>query len=164
MLQPKKVFNQIYDQYIDKIYRFIFFKVSSLEITQDLTSEVFLRFWQCLESGTEIENHRAFLYQIARNLVIDYYRKKNQAQFVSFEDIQIKDAKIDIENQANFDSEMNRVHQALFKLKPEYQEVIVWHYLDDFSVKEIANLVNKSENAVRLIIHRALKQLRDIIP
>ena len=163
--KPEKIFKQIYDQYIDKIYRFIFLKVSSKETAQDLASEAFLRFWQTLDSPTQINNPRAFLYQIVRNLVIDHYREKGQAQFVPFENIVVKDLNpgIDLEKQAILTSDMQEIHQALTGLKQEYQDAIIFYYLDEFSVPEIAEIMNKSENAVRVTIHRALNSLRALI-
>jgi len=160
--KPEKIFKQVYDKYIDKIYRFIFLKVSSKEIAQDLASEAFLRFWQTLESPTEIQNPRAFLYQVVRNLVIDHYREKARTQFVPIENIVVKDQnpEIDLEKQAILTSDMQEIHQALTGLKQEYQDAIIFYYLDEFSVPEIAEIMNKSENAVRVVIHRALQALR----
>lgn len=155
-----KIFTEIYDQYVDKVFRFIFLKVSSQEISQDLCSEVFLRYWKSLNLGTQIENPRAFLYQIARNLVIDHYREKDRAKLVSLENIKIEAPNIDLEKQTDLVSEINQVEKGLRQLKQDYQDVLIWHYLDDLSVSEIAEMMNKAENAVRVTIHRALKELR----
>ncbi len=81
----KKTFSAIYDKYINKIYRFVFIKVNSQEIAEDLTSETFLRGWEAYKKASnphrqKIDNPSAFLYQIARNLVIDQYREKGRFQ------------------------------------------------------------------------------------
>lgn len=161
----RKEFSKIYDQYIDKIYRFIYFKVNSEEITKDLCSEAFLRGWEVFKnqesSDEKIENPSAFLYQIARNLVIDFYRKKGQAQIVPAEYVRIIDPRVDLEERANKSSEFYQVKQALSNLKDDYQEVIVLRYLDDLPVPEIAKIMDKSENAVRVMLHRALKALKN---
>ena len=161
MQNPKKLFNKTYNQHVEKIYRFIFLKVGSQEVAQDLTSEVFLKFWQKLNSkNSEVENPKAFLYQIAKNLVIDHYREKNQARLVSVEKLTINDPNIDLEKDAYLTSEMREVQKALSNLKEDYQDVIIWYYLDELSISEIAEILQRSENAVRLMIHRALKILR----
>ena len=80
MANKRKEFGKIYDKYIDKIYRFIFLKVSSEDVTKDLCSETFLRGWEAFQDEKKIDNIQAFLYQIARNLVIDHYREKGRAQ------------------------------------------------------------------------------------
>lgn len=159
----KKEFSKIYDKYIDKIYRFIFFKVSTEGIAEDLSSETFLRGWEAFKnqkSNGEIENPSAFLYQIARNLVIDFYRKKGQTQIVSAEYGQIIDPRVDLQERVNKNSEFYQVKQALSNLKDDYQEVIVLRYLDDFPVSEIAKIMQKSEGAIRVMLHRALKALK----
>lgn len=164
MNKLRKEFSKIYDKYIDKIYRFIYFKVNSSEITEDLCSETFLKGWVAFrnqDSNEKIENPPAFLYQIARNLVIDFYRKKGRAQIISTEHApRIIDPRMNLKEKANQISEFNQVKKVLVNLKEDYQEVIIWHYLDDLPVSEIAKILNKSEGTARVILHRALKALK----
>lgn len=159
----RKKFNKIYDEYIQKIYRFVFIKVNSQEIAQDLTSETFLRFWERLNNSgeLEIENPNAFLYQIAKNLVTDHYREKAQVQLVSTENLQINDPQADLEKEASLNSEILQMQKAMADLKDEYQDVLIWYYLDEMPIREIANILDKSETAVRVTIHRALNSLRE---
>jgi len=159
----KEIFSRIYDQCVEKIYRFIFLKVGSQEIAQDLTSETFLKFWGRLNSSPEIENPKAFLYRIARNLVIDHYREKGRVRLVSAENIELNDSSVDLEKEAFLISELKQVQKVLANLKEDYQDVIIWYYLDELSISEIAKILDKSENAVRLMTHRALKVLRELM-
>ena len=77
-------FIRIYDQYIDKIYRFVYLKVNSQEIAEDITSKVFLKGWENYRGEPKkIENMSAFLYQIARNSIVDHYREKSKTKIVS---------------------------------------------------------------------------------
>jgi len=167
MANPKKRFSKIYDQYVEKIYRFVFLKVNSQETAEDLTSKVFLKGWEAFKKSgnkgeNKIDNPQAFLYQIARNSVIDYYREKGRTQIVSAEfTSQIADPRTNIEETAKTNSDFEIVKQAMQNLKGDYQEVIVWHYLDDLSISEIAKVLNKQEGAVRVMLHRALKSLRN---
>lgn len=163
MRKQKKTFKKAYDQYIEKIFRFVFLRVNSEQVAQDLSSETFLRFWQTLNSGTEIQNPKAFIYQIARNLVIDHYREKNQAQFISIEEIEISDPKANLEKDIYLASDISQVQKVLPELKEEYQSVLVWYYLDELSISEIAGILGKTENAVRVTIHRALNSLRELL-
>jgi len=159
----RKEFSKIYDKYIDKIYRFVFLKVNSPEVAEDLTSETFLRGWQTFRiqnSEFRIQNPPAFLYQIARNLVIDYYREKGKVQLVSA-DYRIIDPRINLEERANLNSELEEVKRGLAELKDEYQDVIIYRYLDELSVPEIAKVMQKSEGTVRVLLHRALNALRN---
>jgi RNA polymerase sigma-70 factor (ECF subfamily) len=170
MANLRKIFSKIYDRYIDKIYRFIFLKVNSQEIAQDLTSETFLRGWEAfknqkskIKNQKPIENPQAFLYQIARNLVIDYYREKGRAQVVSAEFAPIIDPNQNLEEKALLRSDINTVRLALADLKEDYQNVIIWHYLDDLPIPEIAVMLERTEEATRVLLSRALKTLREKI-
>lgn len=167
----RKIFSKIYDKYVDKIYRFVFLKVSSQEIAQDLTSETFLRGWRAFEKSinqkigtkSQIKNPQAFLYKIARNLVIDYYRERDRASIVSIEDKEIIDPGLNSEEKAFLDSDLRLISQSLAELKDDYQDIIIWHYVDGLSFREIAKILTKSEGSIRVMTHRALKDLREKI-
>lgn len=161
MADYHKKFSKIYDQYIDKIYRFVFLKVSSQEIAQDLCSETFLRGWEAYKDNPNIENPSAFLYRIARNLVIDHYREKGRTQFVSTETVLITDPNPGIEEKAVFNSDLDQIKAVLADLKADYQDVIIWHYLDDLSIPETAKMLGRTEETTRVLLHRALKSLRN---
>jgi len=163
MANYRKEFGKIYDQCINKIYRFIFLKVNSEEIAQDLCSETFLRGWESYKNNPKIENPSAFLYRIARNLVIDYYREKGRTNFVSPEIVPIADPSPGIEEKAALNSDLDQVKVVLADLKEDYQNVIVWHYLDDLPIPEVAKMLDKSEETTRVTLHRALKALKDEI-
>ena len=141
-------------------YRFIFLKVSSQEIAEDLCSEVFTRGWESLKKGQKIENPQAFLYQIARNLVIDHYREKGRYKTVSADYVEMADPRLALEEKAFLNSDVDNIKLALSDINENYREIIVWRYLDELSVPEIAKMLDKSETAVRVTLHRALKSLK----
>jgi len=164
MANLRKIFSKIYDRYIEKIYRFIFFKVNSQEIAQDLTSETFLKTWETYKNGNqEIENIQAYLYKTARNLVIDFYREKGKVQIVSADNAFIADPAPNLEEKARLSSDIEQIRQVLTNLKDDYQNVIIWHYLDDLPISEVAKLLDRSEEATRVLLHRALNSLRQKI-
>lgn len=160
MKSSRKKFAKIYDKYIEKIYRFIFLKVSSQEIAEDLCSETFLKGWQAFKSQ-KITHPQAFLYKIARNLVVDHYREKGKVQIVSAEYVSIIDPRQDLEKQAMLTSDINNVKQAISNLKDDYQNVIIWRYLDEMSIPEIAQVLGRTDGATRVLLHRALKVLKN---
>ena len=160
MANLRKVFSKIYDQYINKIYRFIFLKVNSQEIAQDLCSETFLRGWESFKNGNKIENPQAFLYKIARNLVTDYYREKAKTRVVSAEFVPITDPRPGMEEGAMLNSDLEVVRRSLVNLSEDYQNVIIWHYLDDLPIQEVAEMMGRTEETTRVLLHRALKALR----
>ncbi len=160
----KRKFSKIYDQNVGGIYRFVYFKVSSEDIAQDLTSEAFLKTWQVFrEKGEEIKNPRAFIYRTARNLVIDYYRKKGRTETVSIENVSLPDTSSDLEKSVLINSDFEQVKGALSKLSDNYQNVIIMHYIEGMSPKEVSKAIHKSEGATRVLLHRALNLLRQKI-
>ena len=155
-------FSRIYDQYIEKIYRFVYLKVSSQEVAEDVTSKVFLKGWESYQKDQKINNPGSFLYQIARNAVIDHYREKGRTNTISAEFAgQIVDHKTNLYEKAVFNESFEATKSAIQKLKKDYQDVIIWHYLEDMPIVEIAGILNKPVGTIRVMIHRGLRMLRD---
>ena len=160
----KELFNQLYDENINKVYRFVFLKVNSQETAQDICSEAFLRCWEVLKKNNkEIDNPKAFLYQITKNLIIDHYREKGKSQTVSVDVLPIADTNYDLEKEMADSSDIDMIRTSLNGLKEEYQDVVVWHYIEDYTIPEISQMMDKSEGAVRVMLHRALKALKNKI-
>ncbi len=162
-----EAFGKIYDLYAARIYRFVFFKVSSEEEAQDLTSDVFLKTWQALleENAKEVRHLGAFLYSIARNRVIDHYRSRAAREVVPLqeeaEDQLMDERMLQEKNEAKIDTELLSTH--LRALKDEYREVLLMRYLDEYEIGEIAKLTDKTSGNVRVLLHRATNALRDVI-
>ncbi len=158
-------FGAIYDLYIDKIYRFVYLKVSSQEIAEDITSKVFLKGLEAFKrQNTEIKNPGAFLYQIARNAVIDHYREKGRSKVVSADAApELADPGTNAQDMAILSADIGVVKLAIQKLKKEHQDIIIWHYLEDMPIPEIAKLIDKPAGTVRVMLHRGLKDLKNII-
>ena len=85
MNKKQKKFTKIYNIYVEHIYRFIYIKVSSRQVAEDLTSEVFLNAWKkmCQQDYQAIQNPKAYFYKSARNAVIDFYRTNKKKDTVS---------------------------------------------------------------------------------
>jgi RNA polymerase sigma-70 factor, ECF subfamily len=157
----KEQFSRIYDQYIEKIYRFVYIKVSSIEVAEDITSKVFLKGWEYYQNE-RVANPRAFLYRIARNMVVDHYRDKGKAVFVSLDSIStIADHKTDIHKRAILNNQIKEIKSAMMGIKKEYQDVLIWHYLDELPIEEISTILNKPPGTIRVILHRGLKALKN---
>ncbi len=163
--QDPEAYGQFYDLYVKRIYRFIYFKVNSVSDSQDITSEVFLKLWQYIREGKEIKNLNAFIYIVARNLVIDFYRQRHQDSLSINDDKapDIADSRSDMLKEQMVDSDLQSTIKGLDRLKDEYKEAIILKYFDELSISEIAEILNKSKGAVRVLLHRALKALKDNI-
>ncbi len=154
-------FGKLYDHYVKPIYRFIAVKVSVRQEAEDLTHEVFLTAWQKLPSFT----FRGFpfsswLYRIARNRVIDHYRTKKQHADINEVDeglLGITDS-----HEAGVDTALtlSKIYEAMKGLNADQQDVLILRFVDDLSPAEIAEVLDKSEGAVRIIQHRAVETLK----
>jgi len=164
-------FSLIYDQYIDKIYRFVYLKVNSQEIAEDITSKVFIKGWEAYKTKSQIPNPKsqidnigAFLYQIARNAVVDHYRDKGRTKVISADaSPEIADPGENAQDKAILSADINIIKKSIQKLKKEHQDIIIWHYLEDMPIANIAKLLDKPTGTVRVMLHRGLKELKDII-
>jgi RNA polymerase sigma-70 factor (ECF subfamily) len=165
MADVAEQFGEIYDLYIEKIYRFVYLKVNNQEIAEDITSKVFLRGWEAFKTPkADIKNPGAFLYQIARNAVIDHYRTKDRTNTISAQNVpELADNRAGALDRAVLSAEVEQVKKAMQGLKKDYQDVLIWHYLDDMPVTQIAQILDKKEGAVRVMLHRGLRDLKGLI-
>ena len=161
MDNKREEFTKIYKENIDKIYRFVYLKVDSQESAEDITSKVFLRFWETYKRDKSIDNIRAFLYKVANNAVVDHYRDKSRTNIVSSDVVaRFADTRTNLYDKSVLASDIESIKLNIQKLKKDYQDIIIWHYLDDMSIKEIAVLTGKSEGNIRVMVHRGLNELR----
>ncbi len=157
-----KKFAKIYDKHIDKIYRFIFFKTGSKELAEDLTSQVFTKGWKKFKlQGAEIKNMSAYLFQIARAEVANHYRETSKFQIVSAESVEIVDEREGLEASQDIQLIGQDIQKALGQLEEESQNILIWHYVEGLSFKEIGEFLNRPEGTVRVMAHRALKELKE---
>jgi RNA polymerase sigma-70 factor, ECF subfamily len=151
---------ELYDRYARKIYDFVFFRVSGKETAEDLTSEIFLKACKKIKDFVPAGGgFGAWIYRIARNQVIDYYR-------TSKKDFNLEAAEILSDNGRWAENEANRrlvgeLKEKLVLLKPEQRDLIIMRVWDGLSYKEIAAIINKSEAAAKMSFGRALKVLKE---
>ena len=165
-------FITLYDQHHVGIYRFLRFRVKNEETAQDLASESFTKAWDALSSGSTPYPHnpRAYLYKVAHNSLIDYYRSavKNREVQIENQDILIHLASVNInsntkeqiEKNMDISQDMDKIYLALQDMSDLSTELITLKYVEDMSNSEIAEILDKSEGSVRTALSRALQELR----
>ncbi len=165
--KDKQAFLLAYDQYAESIYRFIYFKIGQEEDARDLTSTVFLKCWSHVQEGklnddNEYKSLRSFLYKIARNQTIDYYRSARQTDVAIEEAEEIIDDNQDL---AVIDQKiaLEAVRDKLLYLKDEYRGILIMRYINELSISEISDITNKTKGNVRVTIMRALTALKGLI-
>jgi len=161
-----EAFEKIYDSYVPKIFRFVFLKTGNRENAEDLTSETFFRFWKYIrKEKIEAKTAEPILYRIARNLIIDFYRKKEVAtEEISEETLNcLRDEKSDLISELISREEIREMTEMLQELKDEYQEIIILRDVEGFEIGEIAEITGKTKGSVRVLSHRALKALEKVM-
>ena len=156
----KEAFGALYELYIEKIYRYIFFRVHQhVAVAEDLTEVVFVKAWQKIDMYNKTGgSFSSWLYSIARNTVIDHFRSSARQNVVLTDD-HIDEQK-NVEHEVYVKFELERIQEALRFLTDEQQEIITFKFVNELSNKEIAKLLNKKEDAIRAMQYRALQELR----
>ena len=151
-------FGYFYDQYSKKIYRFVYFKTSDTEIAQDITHDIFLQAWEYIMEHKSIDNFQAYLYRMARNKVIDYYRSKDR-QTALLPEQPVSDSD---QLRTKALAELYVLEKHLKSLKPEYQEVVLLKHVEGLTTEEISLVIEKDKNNVRVTLHRAMNKLKQL--
>ena len=155
-------FGEIYNLFFKRIYRFIYFRVSHKEVAEDLAEEIFLKAFGKISSVRDGDALQGWLYQIARNAVIDYYREKKS-------NVPLDDLENTLEYEANIVDEINlsqdqRMFMAALKQLPAEQQIVIkLKFIEDLDNPTISDMLHKSEGSIRVIQHRAIIKLQEII-
>lgn len=164
MEENKQKLTNVYEEYSDALFRYCFFKVSNREKALDLVQETFTRTWQYLQKGNLIENVKPFLYTTVRHLIVDEYRKKKILSLDTLMDQGLEPNINNIEEELYMSIDASSVMEYVYKLPEVYSSIIIMRYINDFSVQDIARIVNKSENVISVRIHRGMSKLRLLVP
>ncbi len=158
----KDHFLAVYDRYADDIFRFTLLKVSSREVAQDIAQEAFMRFWQQLRTGTVIGNDRALLYTMARNLVIDWYRRRKERSLDALTDEGFEFASDDHRSITDR-AELREVLDTIQELDEPSREALTLRYVEGLSPKDIALITGETANAISVRINRAVKKVQGLL-
>jgi RNA polymerase sigma-70 factor (ECF subfamily) len=153
----------LYNQHYDAVFRYCYYRLSDVPLAEDLTSEVFVRMVEKLDTfrprGRPL---LAWLYTIARNLVTDVYRNKGQATHLPLEEALAMSIDGDRVLSQRVDRRLSAdcLAAALEHLTGEQRQVILFKFIEDLDNAQVARLLSKSEGAIKSLQHRALQALR----
>jgi RNA polymerase sigma-70 factor (ECF subfamily) len=152
----------LYDQHHEALFRYLWARVGDRQLAEDLTGEVFLRMLGALPRyRASAAPFRAWLYQIARNLLVDHYRKTKGRDVVALQQAeQIGDGRGDLGAVVEQRLTLERIHRALAHLDEAQREVVTLRFLSGLSLQQTAAVVEKTEAAVKALQHRGLAALR----
>ncbi len=152
------VLAQVYDQFYPPLYRYISFRINDPQTVEDLTSELFTRFLTSLQRGKAPDNLQAWLYKVARNIVIDHYRASKKTQWDEISDNIASDTDSpDMLTDKTLRNE--QIRRGLHHLNETQQHVLTLRFGDGMAIKDVAKLLGKSVGAIKMIQARAIAAL-----
>ena len=159
-------FGLLYDAFVVPVYRYVYYRVSSRETAEDITELTFLRAYENIHSFKQKKNlpFSAWLYRIAHNAIIDDYRANSRMGTVELnEAIEVQSAGRTSAELVDASFNAISVRAALQKLPVLQQQVLVLRFINDCSVEETAASCGKSSASVRVLQHRGLKRLKELL-
>lgn len=161
----KDAFGQLYERYADKIYNYVYYRTGNAADAEDLTARVFMRAMKHIanydDRGVPFS---AWLYRIAHNLVANWYRDRSRRKIMSLDDVsQWNFHEEGPESLAQFLEDREALLATIRRLPAERQELLILKFVERLSNKEIGDIMDRSEGAVKSLYHRTLLFLREEI-
>lgn len=158
-----EAFSQLYEQYVTRIYNYIYYRTGNPPESEDLTARVFHR---ALHHITHYDNRgvpfSAWLYRIAHNLVANWHRDNSRRKEVPLEDYtQQPHRSLAPEASVVDTQEMEALLKVIRRMPPERQQLLILKFVEDLSNAEVAMIMMRSEGAIKSLYHRTLMALRD---
>lgn len=157
-------FDEIYSYFARSVYQFVWFKVGHTQTAEDLTSHVFVKVWEAIGryKPQNDAKFKTWLFQIARFTVIDHYRTRKQVD--NIDDIAYKiGSDEDLAEEYGRNQDAVVVRDMISQLSEKYRAVLTLRFINDLSVRETAEILEKTEGHVRVLQHRALKKLQPLL-
>ncbi len=157
-------FDELYLQFSDKIYKYFYWQVKDPYLAEDFTGEVFLRAWKNWKRFKP-DYSSAWLYKIARNLLIDYWRQKKNKKELSLE-TSIEEGiepsyDEDLIEKIQNDNDIQDLHKAIDSLPENLREVVILRFIEELSAREVGEILNITEVNVRVLQYRGLQKLKE---
>jgi RNA polymerase sigma-70 factor (ECF subfamily) len=153
-------FTRLYDEYFDQIYLFVLKRVGVVEYAQDVTSFVFLKAIEQIQSFDTTKGYRLrpWLYRIAYNRIVDEFRKKSKIDNSKDIDTQASDSQTD--KDVNDYYIQKEVRLILGRINKRYREILYLKYFSELELEEIADVLQEKKSNVSVLLHRALESFR----
>ena len=170
--KDKDAFSRLFDFYYDKIINYVFRRTLDVEYSKDITSNVFLKALDNINSfkwKNGIDSFNAWIFKIATNEINQYFRKQNRYKLI-IDDPEIRfnlksddNLAFEIEKKIDNDKYLIILSKAIKELKPIYQDILHLRYFEEMSYNEISEILNKNESTVRVYAKRAIEELERVL-
>lgn len=161
----KKKFTSIYKKYYQPLVKFTFFRVSRFDLAEELTQDAFLKTWMYINKpGKKIDDLKNFLYKVTKNLIIDFYKKKEKKE-LSIEDVAEKDLQkiINLEELIDNKVQYNFLITSIKKLESKHKKILTDRFVKQLSINNICDKTGMSPNHVSVAIYRGVLALKEKI-
>lgn len=155
-------FSKLYDIFIDPVYRYVYFRVKDLD-AEDIVETIFLKVWESIRQYKHKKNSSfsSWIFKIAHNMVIDYYRSLKNKDVQSLDETIVDDTRHHNPlNNINLVIDNENLKIALSNIKKSYRDIIIYKFINELSNAEIAEILEKSEGSLRILQFRALNALK----
>ena len=157
----KDAFGKLFETYASPVYRFVYFRVGSRETAEDIASQTFEKALKGLNGFDGKNSFKTWLFTIARNTVIDYYRsRKNIFSIDELEDV--FPGADDLMKETEVGDDAKRLLKGLDKLKNEWKRIVEYKYIFELDNDEIAYMTGLTKGNIRVILTRAVKKLKQL--
>jgi len=155
-------FSELYERYVDRIYNYIYYRVSNVHDAEDLTSRTFYRALSHLQAYKDRGiPFSAWLYRIAHNLIVNWHRDRGRRPVVALDGLVLKSRLSECpEDVAEYQDDTRLLREGMRKLDPIRQELLVLKFSQGLSNAEIGEIMGRSEGAIKSLYHRTLLALR----
>jgi len=164
--QIKQIFTRTYNKESDSLFRYCYLRVHDREKAIDIVQDIFAELWKKMNGGETIKNERAYLFTLAHNRIIDWYRKKKSESLDALLENDEGERPFDHPDERSetdiiLSSEAKSVLKEIDNLEPVYREVLYLRFVEDLSPQEIAMILKITPNTASVRITRGIEKLRE---
>jgi RNA polymerase sigma factor (sigma-70 family) len=158
----KEAFGKLYKHYFPRVYRYCRANIYRDDLAADICQETFMKVWKALPTFrfTESGTFQAYVYRIARNIIIDLSRKKKEFSLEFYQEIETED---DLVEKLARKENIDKVKRVLAKLNEKDRQIVILRYFEEMSHKEMAAILGIREGALRVRTIRLLKKLKELL-
>ena len=157
----REAFGLLYDEFSQRIYKFIYVRTGHRQTAEDILADTFVKAWIKIKHVSSPRSFSGWLYQVAKNNIIDFYRAKKI--ILSLDEIAELEDTFNLIDRAELNLEQKRVMEAMERLPGEQAAVVKYKFFEELTNEEIAAIMGKTEVAVRVIQHRAITKLKKLL-
>jgi RNA polymerase sigma-70 factor (ECF subfamily) len=158
----REAFGDLYELYLEELYRYVFYRINHKEDTEDLTEQVFLRAWASLPGYRGEVPFKSWIYRIARNAVVDHYRARKPEVALEEQALPV-DGDNHPQELALAQETRELLAEAISRLSALHQDVLIMRFINGLSTEETARILERNVGTIRVLQHRALKGMKSYL-